>query len=161
MTYNLTDIQKDLLRSFVSAIRKNEIPEEFYIVWGVDGAFLHHKGSEGFKALNGVTKAKIEALQKHDLLLVRPNKTGSHDSVWNVSITALGYAAYDSDFKETEPDKDLGISEHTLLAYWKRGTVQDRLGMISFISFIFLIGYLTAKASFFSRAIDLVREVLP
>jgi hypothetical protein len=158
MHYNLTDNQKNLLRFFVSAIRKGDIPEEFSVIWGINGPVIHFKGASDYLSIPEISKSKLEALQKHDLLSTRSSKTGSVDALWIISITAKGFSAVDNNFLEETSHTEC---EHTLLAYWKRATLEERFGMISLFSLVYFVGYLSAQASFFSRAINLIREILP
>jgi uncharacterized protein (TIGR02391 family) len=109
--YNLTDSQKDLLRWMVREIREGNMPEEFYVFWDIGGdAHLHWEGSEGFHKYQGITRAKLDALEAEHLIRCHMEYTVSHSTFGSsvredrheqsrtVSITGEGYKAVDSDF---------------------------------------------------------------
>jgi len=77
--YNLTDSQKDLLRWMVREIREGNMPEEFYVFWDIGGdAHLHWEGSEGFHKYQGITRAKLNALEVEHLIRCHMEYTVSH-----------------------------------------------------------------------------------
>jgi Protein of unknown function (Hypoth_ymh) len=109
--YNLTEPQKDLLRSFVRDIREGRLPEEFYLFWDIeDRPYLHWAGSDGFASYEGITRGKVDALVAEKLIHchieyeVSHSKFGSsvredrHERSRRISITGSGYKAVDSDF---------------------------------------------------------------
>jgi hypothetical protein len=63
--------------------------------------------------------------------------------------------------KQEVASKQKREDEHTLLAYWKLANWGERFGMMSFLSGIFIVGYLCSKSHLVSRVIDLFRDIKP
>jgi hypothetical protein len=51
--------------------------------------------------------------------------------------------------------------EHTLWCYWCLADWRERVGMITFLFAVFLVGYLSASNHLVSRIISLIRDVMP
>jgi len=109
--YNLTDTQKELLRSIVTEIRDGSMPEEFYVFWDVEGdAYLHWDGCDGFRKYDGMTRARLDSLQAEHLIRCQieysvshstfggSTRENRHESSRVVSITAKGYEAVENKF---------------------------------------------------------------
>jgi len=158
--FNLTESQKALLRAFVGAIRKKDLPEEFNVIFGADQTFIHYAGAKGFVPAVDITAPKLEALAKEELITCRNVKD---EFFKHVAITQRGYEAVDADFRRPRHVSALESSpeERTLVALWRAATRQERLGIAGVFSSVFIFGYLAAKVSFFSRLIDLIRDIIP
>ncbi|PYK73762.1 MAG: hypothetical protein DME44_00380 [Verrucomicrobia bacterium] len=102
----LTAGQKDLLRGLVRSIRNDEMPEEFTVMWGVEGTFVFWPGLNAFRKTQGITAARLDALQDAQLLRCNPkvettqNQFGSsqREMARDIALTALAYKAVDTDF---------------------------------------------------------------
>ncbi len=94
--YNLTDSQKDLLRSIVKRVRDGKLGEEFTIFWTMRGPRFHDRRST---PANGFTRGKLEALETAELIQCKNGPEGSY-----TCITLLGraYSAVDSGFDEPD-----------------------------------------------------------
>lgn len=110
MGYNLTERQKDLLRWVVQQVRAEKLPEEFYVVWAMEGGLI--SGSAGRHP--ELTKGTLDALANAGLLLCAPNyktttsmsgtktrpRTTHKETETNrrCTITGKAFEAVDSDF---------------------------------------------------------------
>lgn len=92
MAYNLTTIQKDLLREIVAAVRDGKLDEEFTIIWTLAGPSF--QSSDGFAPANKITRGKLEALMAEGLLHLRQGEYTTH-----VTLTGIAYDAVESDFE--------------------------------------------------------------
>ena len=63
---NLTQSQIDLLSGLVTDIRNKELPEEFYLFWGVDGAVVCF--DQRMHSAPSITKSKLDILESHGLI---------------------------------------------------------------------------------------------
>src|SRR6266436_2288721 len=95
--YNLTQSQKDLLRSLVDKVKKKEMPEEFTFMWGVEGGFLHFEGAKGFYPTPDVTKGSLDALAANELLHIRTDPNDRFAARY-CTLTGKAYEAVESNF---------------------------------------------------------------
>ncbi len=85
-----------------------------------------------------------ERMESRILLLVRQGVTElTH------GLTPAGFT------DEKKPE------EHTLLAYWQKADLSQRIGMLGVFGLIFVVGFLCGKIGFFGRLYDLVKEIVP
>jgi hypothetical protein len=95
--YNLTQSQKDLLRSLVEKVKAKEMPEEFTFMWGTEGGFLHFEGAPGFYPTPDVTRGALDALAANELLHIRTNPNDKFSARY-CTVTGNAYEAVESDF---------------------------------------------------------------
>ena len=112
---NLSDRHKELLKELVRLVRDGTLDDEFYIHWGMEGAFLNPKGQKGFLDAPGVTRIALQALEDEGLIRseihteTRVSELGSsmrhttHEDYRVCTITPKGYRAADSDFAYSFP----------------------------------------------------------
>lgn len=93
-----------VLEALVAAVRERSIPEEFTIVWAMDGAMLAVP-NKGFAKLEGVNvqQLNLEALEKAGLLFSRPDLHEGREISRECFITPDGYRLVDSGFTESSP----------------------------------------------------------
>jgi hypothetical protein len=135
MGYNLTDKQKDLLRWMVQQVRAGNLPEEFYVVWAMEGGLI-----SGFVGKHPViTRGALDALANAGLLLCAGNfetttsvsgsktrpSTSHRQREMNrrCTITAKAFEAVDSDF-ELPPQQASQITIGAIVRNMSGGTVQ-------------------------------------
>lgn len=112
---NLTEQHKNILRELVRLVNEGKIPEEFLILWRIDGAILVCKNPKEFLETDSITKLSLDALTQAGLLLShadmesRASAFGSQvtthqtESSRNCVITPKGYRAVATNFSPT-PD---------------------------------------------------------
>jgi hypothetical protein len=102
---NLTDSEKKLLRMIAGAVRAGNLKEEFILAWGTNGPVAAFGNNEGWLPFPDMSKAKLEALQKADL--IRTRQDSGSEYVTHISVTKLGFDACDSNFTEPKrPNKE-------------------------------------------------------
>ena len=110
--YNLTEDERDLLRSIVREIRDAHIPEEFWLFWDAEGnPLLHWPGAGEFRSFAGITKGRLDSLLSENLIRCQIDYNVSHSTFGSstrehrfeqsrsVRITAEGYKAVDANFE--------------------------------------------------------------
>lgn len=71
-------------------------------------------------------------------------------------VTELTY-----DLTPAEATEDKKPEEHTLLIYWQKADLTQRIGILGVFGVIFVVGFLCGKVGFFGRLYDLVKEIHP
>lgn len=100
----LTPQLKQILSALVRVVREKQIPEEFTVVWGMQGgAFAIPK--KGFVRISGLQLQKIhvEALQSAGLLYSTSTIHEGREVSRTCIITSDGYQLVDSNFSGAEP----------------------------------------------------------
>lgn len=112
---NLSDRHRDVLRDLVRLVRDGTLEDEFYIFWGMEGAFLNPKKIEGFLKAPGITRIALQALEDEGLIRSEIHTETSVSEFGGSTrhktredyrvciITPKGYRAVDSDFAYTVP----------------------------------------------------------
>jgi hypothetical protein len=96
--YNLTPTQQALLRSIVEKVRAKQMPEEFTVIWGLEGAFLHYEGATGFHPIPKVTKGALHALAANVLLHLRTEPGDKSGDISACTLTGKAYEGVDANF---------------------------------------------------------------
>jgi hypothetical protein len=100
--YNLTEGQKDLLRSVVREVRAGNLREEFWVHWLNDietGIFAEYKGEHP----PPVTQGALDALAASGLILGEPHYGQYQETSRRCTLLGNAYTAVDSDFASPEP----------------------------------------------------------
>lgn len=135
MDYNLTEDQKELVRWLVRQIRAESLPEEFYVVWMLDGGRISEFEGEHPE----ITKGTLDALANAALLLCAPNfKTTTSTSGSTTrpritqrqreinrrcTVTQQAFNAVDRDF-ELPPESSPQVTIGAIIRSMSGGNVQ-------------------------------------
>jgi hypothetical protein len=92
----LSPTTRKILALLVEEIRNGEIPEEFDLVWGIDGAAFSTP-DKGFVSIEGfnIRRIHIDALQDAGLIYSRPTLHDGREIMRHCFITPDGYACVD------------------------------------------------------------------
>src|SRR5829696_3722638 len=97
MPYNLTEGQKDRLRTLVQEVRADNLPEEFSVLWVSEspvGMVVEHHGKDAPQ----VTKGALDALTSSELIHSRLYYESNRETGRECTLTGNAYAAVDSNF---------------------------------------------------------------
>jgi uncharacterized protein (TIGR02391 family) len=95
--YNLTEGQKELMRSLVQEVRAGNLPEEFSVLWVAEspvGMIVEHEGGDAPQ----VTQGALDALTDSNLIISEPHYRSHGESSRTCTLVGNAFAAVDSDF---------------------------------------------------------------
>ena len=106
--YNITDNQKKIITWIVQEIRRQNLPEEFFVVFTFNGVSI--SGNQGKLPLPDISAGALEALDRADLIIF---KHLSRPSQYECTVLGKAYEAVDSNFG-IKINNDKTLSHNTI-----------------------------------------------